>query len=157
MKEFKINPFERFNSDWALVSAGPLEHYNAMTISWGSMGTIWNKPIVTDYGRPDRYTYQFLKEHEAFTVSFYPKTLQHKLLKMGQISGRDCDKAAECGLTPKDIGGCVSFEEAEETLVCRKLYMSKLDYDAVPEDAKRIYQNGIEPHYLIMGELIEVL
>ena len=31
----KIDPFERFNKDWALVTAGTPEHFNGMTISWG--------------------------------------------------------------------------------------------------------------------------
>ena len=69
MQEIRINPFERFNSDWALVTAGTPEHYNSMTISWGSMGTIWNKPVVSVYVRPDRYTWRFLKENDTFTVS----------------------------------------------------------------------------------------
>lgn len=157
VKQFSIDPFERFNSDWAVVTAGPIEKNNGMTISWGSMGTIWNKPIVTIYVRPDRFTWRFLKENGTFTVAFFPAEKKPDLLKMGRISGRDCDKAAECGLTPRDLGGCVSYDEAVETLVCRKIYMNQLNYDAVPDYAKQIYQNGIEPHYLIMGEITEVL
>ena len=151
-----VNPFERFNTDWAVVTAGPIERFNGMTISWGSMGTIWNKPIVTVYVRPDRYTWEFLKENDTFTVSFYPESCRGALVKMGRLSGRDCDKPWEAGLTPKDLGGCVTFAEASQTLVCKKIYMNQLSYDAVPEYAKQIYQNGIEPHYLIMGEVTEI-
>lgn len=157
MQEIHVNPFERFNSDWALVTAGTPERYNSMTISWGSMGTIWNKPIITVYVRPDRYTWRFLNENETFTVSFYPKRFRSALSKMGTLSGRDCDKASEAGLTPKALQVGMTFTEAEQTFVLKKLYMHKLDYDSVPEAAKRIYQNGIEPHYLIMGEVIEIL
>ena len=157
MKQFSIDPFERFNSDWAVVSAGPIGCFNGMTISWGSMGTIWNKPIVTVYVRPDRYTWKFLKENDCFTVAFFPEELRPALLKMGRLSGRDCDKPAECGLTPKDLGGCVSYAEATETLICKKIYMNQLNFDAVPDYAKQIYQNGVEPHYLIMGEVVDVL
>ena len=135
MQEIHVNPFERFNSDWALVTAGTPECYNSMTISWGSMGTIWNKPIITVYVRPDRYTWRFLNENETFTVSFYPKRFRSALSKMGTLSGRDCDKAAEAGLTPKALQDGITFAEAEQTFVLKKLYMHQLDYESVPEAA----------------------
>lgn len=154
--ELQCNPFERFNSDWALVTAGSLEHYNSMTISWGSMGTIWSRPILTVYVRPDRYTWRFLKENDTFTVSFYPESCRAALEIMGRLSGRDGDKAKTAGLTPRPIEDSVTFAEAAQTFVCKKIYMNQLCYDAVPDYAKKIYQNGVEPHYLIMGEVLSV-
>ena len=94
MNNLQFDPFEKFNSDWALLAAGPAANCNAMTISWGSMGTIWGKPVITVYVRPDRYTFGFLKENETFTVSFYPEAFRDALKLMGTASGRDGDKAA---------------------------------------------------------------
>lgn len=150
-----INPFERFNRDWALVTAGTPGHFNSMTISWGSMGTIWGKSVITVYVRPDRFTWQFLKESDTFTVSFYPEEERLALEKMGTLSGRDVDKAAASGLTPKFLENGVTYEEASETFVCRKIYMAPMKYEDVPDAAKRIYVNCIEPHWIIMGEVIE--
>ena len=157
MKEIFCNPFEKFNSDWALLAAGPAGNCNAMTISWGSMGTIWGKPVITVYVRPDRYTWGFLKENDSFTVSFYPEQYRDALMYMGRESGRDGDKAAAAHLTVKPLDGCVTFGEAQETFVCKKLYMHQLDRDACPEAAKQIYRGGVEPHWLIMGEVIDVM
>ena len=158
MKEIQCNPFEKFNSDWALLAAGPVGQCNAMTISWGSMGTIWGKSVITVYVRPDRYTWQFLKDNDTFTVSFYPEKYRDALMLMGRMSGRDGDKAAAAHLTVKPIGdGCVTFAEAAQTFVCRKLYMQQLDYDACPDAAKQIYRNGVEPHWLIMGEVTAIV
>ncbi len=157
MNNLQFDPFEKFNSDWALLAAGPAANCNAMTISWGSMGTIWGKPVITVYVRPDRYTFGFLKENETFTVSFYPERCRDALKVMGTASGRDGDKAAAAHLTRKPLDGCITFAEASETFVCRKLYMHQLDYDACPAAAKQIYRDGVEPHWLIMGEVIEVL
>ncbi len=158
MKEIQCNPFEKFNSGWALVAAGPAEKCNAMTISWGSMGTIWGKPVITVYIRPDRYTFGFLKDNGTFTVSFYPEEYRDALMQMGRLSGRDGDKAAAAHLTVKPLdGGCVTFAEAAETFVCKKIYMQQLDYDACPDAAKQIYQNGVEPHWIIMGEVTAVV
>ena len=110
-----INPFERFNRDWALVTAGTPGHFNSMTVSWGSMGTVWGKSVITVYVRPDRFTWQFLKESDTFTVSFYPEAQRPALEKMGTLSGRDTDKPAASGLTPKFLENGVTYGEASET------------------------------------------
>ena len=158
MKNMPCDPFEKFNSGWALLAAGPAEHCNAMTISWGSMGTIWGKPVITVYIRPDRYTFGFLKDNGTFKVSFHSEEYRDALMQMGRLSGRDGDKAAAAHLTVKPLdGGCVTFAEAAETFVCKKIYMQQLDYDACPDAAKQIYQNGVEPHWIIMGEVTAVV
>ena len=77
MKE-KINPFEKFNNEWALVTAGTKDNFNSMTISWGSFGTLWFKKVITIYIRPDRYTFKFLEENDTFTISFYDEEYKDK-------------------------------------------------------------------------------
>ena len=149
----KIDPFTKFYKDWALVTAGTPDRFNSMTIGWGSMGTIWGKNVITVYIRPDRYTWKFLQDRDTFTVSFYPEMYRDALMKMGRLSGRDTDKVAASGLTPKFLEDGISYQEASETFVCRKIYMAQMQYEDVPDVAKKIYQNGIEPHYIIMGEV----
>ena len=47
MNDYNINPFTKFNNEWALVTSGTPNKFNSMTISWGSMGTLWFKDIIT--------------------------------------------------------------------------------------------------------------
>lgn len=61
MKELKIDPFTKFDKQFALVTAGTKEKFNSMTISWGMLGTVWNEKAATIYIRPSRYTMEFLK------------------------------------------------------------------------------------------------
>ena len=44
-----------------------------MTISWGGLGTLWERPVATVYVKKNRYTFEFMEESDYFTVSFYPK------------------------------------------------------------------------------------
>lgn len=150
----KINPFERFNSDWALVTAGDLESFNSMTISWGSMGTIWGRKVITVYVRPERYTFEFLKKNDHFTVSFYPAEYKDALSIMGTKSGRDTDKVKESSLTPVAFEDSVSYAQAEQTFLCRKIYMKQIGLDDLPEDVAKFYDGGKQTHYIIMGEVI---
>ncbi len=39
--------FQNIGNEWALLTAGDAEHFNTMTISWGSLGFIWQRPVVT--------------------------------------------------------------------------------------------------------------
>ena len=152
-----VNPFTKFEKDWALLTAGTEERYNSMTIGWGSLGTVWNKDVLTVYVRPDRYTWEFLRDNEYFTVSFFPESCREALAIMGQMSGRDGDKAAAAGLMPRALPQGITFKEAAETFVCKKIYMAPMAYEDVPPVAQRIYQNGIEPHWIIMGEVVDYL
>ena len=62
------------------------------------------------------------------------------------------------GLTPKFLENGITFEEASETYVCKKIYCEQLNKEKFPELAKKFYQaEGEEPaHYMIIGELIQV-
>ena len=57
-QDIQYNPFEMIGKQWLLVSAGDKERCNTMTASWGGVGVIWNKNVVTVYIRPQRYTHE---------------------------------------------------------------------------------------------------
>ena len=119
---FNTEIFSQFDKKWALLTAGELGNFNSMTVSWGGLGTIWNKSVATVYVRLSRYTHEFMDNNDYFTVSFYPEAQRKTLGVLGSKSGRDMDKINGSGLTPVKAGKSVSFKEAEITLVCRKLF-----------------------------------
>ena len=59
--EIKENPIELFDQKWALVTTGVPGDVNTMTISWGSLGELWGKPVVTVYVSSSRYTHEFME------------------------------------------------------------------------------------------------
>ncbi len=158
MENVKINPFEKFDKDWALVTAGTKDSFNSMTISWGTMGTLWSTPVVIVFIKPVRYTHSFVEKAEYFTVSFYDKKYKSALGIMGSKSGKDVDKVKEAGLTPKFLENGITFEEASETFVCKKIYMDQLDIKKFPDFAKKFYASEKEApaHSIIIGQLIKV-
>ncbi|MDO4648852.1 MAG: flavin reductase family protein [Eubacteriales bacterium] len=156
MTEMMMNPFTKFDKEWALVTSGTKEKFNSMTISWGSVGTLWFKSIVTIYIRPDRYTFEFLKENDTFTLSFFGEENREALQIMGSRSGRNVDKVEAAGLTPEFLKDGITYKEAKQTIICRKLYMQKMNLDAVPEEARRYYETDADMHHMIIGEVIKV-
>ena len=126
--ELQDNPFALLGDEWALLTAGDgLAGYNPMTVSWGGVGVIWGKPAATVYVRPQRHTFGLMEQSGHYTLSFYGKDHRDALAFCGSKSGRDYDKAKECGLTPVELDGGVAFEEARLVLVCKKLYWNDID------------------------------
>ncbi len=155
--EFSTDILNVFNRQWALLTAGTEERFNTMTISWGGLGIIWNKPVATVYVRTSRYTHDFMDENEYFTVSFYPEEYRKALGVLGSKSGRDMDKMHDSGLTPVSVGASMSFREAEVTQACKKLYRQLLYVNAMPEDVARDLYEGDAPHDMYIGEIVEII
>ena len=113
--------------DWALLTAGKGGDYNTMTVSWGMMGELWGKDVVTVFVRPQRYTYEFMEKYGDFSLSFFESDYHRTLAFCGSKSGRDVDKAKECGLTLAELGGAPAFEEARLVVTCRKLAFADIN------------------------------
>ena len=155
--EFTTDIFKQFDKKWALLTAGKEKEFNTMTISWGGLGTIWNKPVATVYVRESRYTHEFMDNNDYFTVSFYPEQYKKTLGVLGSVSGRTMDKINASGLTPVKAGDSVSFKEAELTLVCRKLFMQRLEEKNMPDDiVKKLYSTH-DLHDMYIGEVVEII
>ena len=155
--EFTTDILSVFDKKWALLTAGTKDNFNAMTISWGGAGTLWGKPVVTTYVRTSRYTHEYMDSNDYFTISFYPEDKKSILGVFGSKSGRDIDKMNYEGLTAKEAGESISFEEAELTLVCKKLFKQQLDEKNMPEDVIKSYYEGDAPHDMYIGEVVEII
>ena len=158
LKNFKTEIFSQFDRKWALLTAGTMKNYNTMTISWGGMGTLWGRSVITVYVRPSRYTYGYMNDNDYFTVSFYPESYRKDLGVLGSLSGRDGDKVSRTSLTPAEASrSSVTFREAERTFVCRKLYAQDLDPAAIPEETKSEFYDDSSFHRVYIGKVVELL
>lgn len=154
---FTTDIFSQFDRKWALLTAGTMEKFNTMTISWGGLGTLWNKPVATVYVRTSRYTHEFMDDSEYFTISFYPESYKEKLALLGRESGRDMDKMHVDGLTAEKAGESVTFAEAEVTFVCRKLFMQQMDPAKIPGEIVKALYSKDAPHDMYIGEVVDVI
>ncbi len=157
MMEFTTDILSVFDKKWALLTAGDGDSFNTMTISWGGLGTLWNKPVATVYVRTSRYTHDFMDTNDFFTVSFYPEECRRILGVLGSKSGREIDKMKDSGLTPVKAGDSVSFKEAEVTLVCRKMFKQQLDVENMPAEVAKAMYEGQAPHDMYIGEIVDII
>lgn len=158
IEKFNTQIFELFHKKWALLTAGTEDHFNSMTIAWGTMGTVWSKPVVTVYVNPLRYTYDFMNKNELFTVGFFSEEYRQALNLMGTRSGRDGDPLKGTSLTPCYLDKAVYYKEAEITFVCQKLYEQNWDKAAIPQEiAEHYYAPTHLPHRTYIGEVIKII
>ena len=167
-EELNANPFTLIGKEWMLVTSADEgeglacgKDYNTMTASWGGMGILWGKPVSFVFVRPQRHTFGFTERNGRMTLSFFGPEYRDALNFCGTKSGREYDKAAECGLTPAaESDGCgraVWFEEAKLVLVTRKLYAKPLDPDAFLDAGARSMYGDDDFHTVYVCEIEKVL
>ena len=132
---------------------------NTMTIGWGAISYIWNKPIFMVAVRYSRHTYSLIEKSREFTVSMpLEKDLLKALAFCGSRSGRDVNKFEECGLSLADsrslstpvIGDCELHYE------CRVVYQQAMEPFALdPEIRSQMYGGNNDFHVLYYGEILE--
>ena len=105
----------------ALVSCGsPDGKSNLITVAW--TGTICtNPPMLYISVRPERYSYDLIKETMEFTLNLTTAAMARATDWCGVRSGRDYDKWAETGLTPESgvKVSCPSVAESPLSIECR--------------------------------------
>lgn len=155
-QEFAKNGFNWFTENLILCS-GDTAASNAMTIGWGGIGNYLGheRPAVTVYVAPARYTWQFMERYPRFTIMQFddPEVAKY----MGSHSGRDGDKAAALGLhVAYTKHGTPYYEEATTVIECETMtawHQTEADFR---NDTPRQWYNGFEAgiHTVYIGEVI---
>lgn len=157
-KDLLFNPFNMIGKRWMLLSAGTARKCNTMTVSWGSLGVLWNKPVATVYVRPQRYTLEFLNREANFSLCTFDEKYHEALSYCGSHSGRDGDKIKASGLTPAFDEAAPYFQEAKAIFLCKKLYCQDFDPACFldPSLDAANYANK-DYHKMIIGSIEKVL
>ncbi|MCY6369096.1 flavin reductase family protein [Clostridium ganghwense] len=130
---------------------------NTMTISWGSIGFEWNKPIFTVFVRKSRYTHQFVEKSGKFTVSIpVDDSMKEDLAFCGKKSGRDVNKFEECNLKIEEgkeinvpvVGECGLVYE------CRVVYKQDMDLNLIDEEIRKVKYSDEDIHTVYYGEIV---
>ena len=155
-EDFTENGFQWFN-DAELLAAGDSVKSNAMTIGWGSIGTLWGRSALTVFVAEKRYTKEFMDKAQYFTVMAFEVKDSKILSYMGSKSGRDGDKAKALGLhTAYTANGTPYYTEASMVIECKIMYSAPFDPQNFKSDVpKRMYANfpaGI--HTMYIGEVV---
>ncbi len=160
IRELLLHPFEIWDKRWFLLTCGDFakKDFNAMTVAWGSFGTMWNRPFAQVVVRPVRHTFGFMERHDSFTLCSFPERYREALNLLGTTSGRDGDKIAAARLTPMAASRVASpcYEEADLVIECAKMYWQ--DFDPAHFLATHIARQypAKDYHRVYFGEVLAV-
>jgi flavin reductase (DIM6/NTAB) family NADH-FMN oxidoreductase RutF len=151
-----IHPTVQWAEQWFLLTAGDFraKQFNPMTVSWGSIGTMWGKPFVQVFVRPQRHTMKFLERYPGFTLCAFPGQYREALNVCGGVSGATVDKIAKSGLTPLATSvGAPGYEEAELIIECVKMYRQMVDPAGfLDKEIDKNYEKK-DYHHIFFGEI----
>ena len=159
-EELNVNAHKIWDNDWPLLTSGSFKenNFNCMTVGWGSIGSVWNKPFVQVFVRHHRYTFEFMERYDNFTLSVLGKEYKKALNLLGTKSGRDMDKIAAAGLTPiaSQVVSSPGFEEAELIIECKKMYWQDLDPQTILQDNVHKMYAAKDYHRIYFGEILSI-
>lgn len=157
LDSLKINPFSSFKKDWALVSAGDEQSSNTMTVSWGGLGIIWQKPVSFIFIRPQRYTFEFLENKTHYSICFLGNEYRDILNTCGTVSGREVNKIKKTGLVPIFNEKAPYFEQSCTTFICRKIHSQFIDPECFIDKNINIQYKNKDYHKIFIGEIEKCL
>jgi len=133
------------------------DRLNTMTIGWGSIGFIWQKPILTVMVRNSRHTHNLIENAQDFSVSVPSLgTLKKPLAIAGTQSGRDIDKFKECSITAqeaKEIGSPV-IGECSLIFECRLVFKQLMEPDKLDKSIREAFYENNDYHVMYYGEIL---
>lgn len=130
---------------------------NTMTISWGMIGIIWNKPIFQVLVRESRYTHSLIEESDDFTINI-PKENEMKeaLVFCGSNSGRDVNKFGKCNLklSPSKIVNSPIINDCNIYLECKIIAKQKIIEEQISSDLGISFYGNGDYHTMYYGEIV---
>ena len=139
-----------------LVTQGADGKPNVMTIGWGTMGSIWSRPVFVVLVRPSRYTYSRLEQVSDFTVNVPPRDLAAAMSYCGTVSGRDHDKFQDMHLTPipsREVRPPI-IKECVVHYECRTLHRNDVAPEVLAQAVREEAYPGGDFHRIYFGEIV---
>lgn len=127
------------------------EQVNTMTVSWGTLGIDWAKPVFTVFVRENRFTRELLEQNPEFTINIPYGSFDKKILGIcGTKTGHNGNKLDAAGLTLEapEVISVPAIRELPLTLECRVIYKQAQDPQAITKENKRkFYPQNVDSSF----------
>jgi flavin reductase (DIM6/NTAB) family NADH-FMN oxidoreductase RutF len=135
------------------VKAG--ESLNTMTIGWGLIGFIWQRPVFMVAVRDSRHTFSLIEKAVDFTITMPTGDMKDALMFCGSKSGRDLDKFKACNVIPMAAQQTISpvLQMPGIHLECRICFKAPMDPTYLNQALEELYP-AKDYHTLYFGEIL---
>ena len=157
---YKSNVFTDIDKKWGIITAGDKAvGFNGMTVSWGGLGILWNKPVAYIFVRKSRYTHEYLDKSKSISISFLSDEYKKEKTLFGRASGRDLDKFKETNLTPSYDSNTNTYyvEEADMAFLMKVLYEIDIQEEGMPKEVVSLCYPTKDMHTMYVCEILKYL
>ncbi|MCD7978088.1 MAG: flavin reductase [Tannerellaceae bacterium] len=144
------------------ITSGTSADYNSMVAGWGGPGTMFGKPVTWCFLRANRYTLEYIRKEQTYTMAYFPEQYNDQVLFLGSKTGRDTDKMKESTLTPVETpSGMMGYKEAEAIIECKLVEITSVTPDDFYlKEGKDFVIEGYEDagdyHKMVFGEITKI-
>lgn len=162
VKDIDMNLFKLYSENYSVLTSGNKDSYNSMTASWGGWGQLFDKPVAWSFLRSNRYTLEFIRKNQTYTVSFFDELHKEQVLYFGSKTGKGSDKMKESTLTSAITpSGLTTYKEAILILECKLVEITTVKPDDFKDaEGKKFvedaYKEAKDYHKLTFGEITQV-
>ncbi len=148
--------------DHTVITAGTESKFNSMPASWEAMGRYFRQPTTFCLLGANRYTLEFIKQQQSYTMSFFPKQYTADVMDFGRRSGRDTDKMSETRLTHVQTPSAnITYKQAYAVIECRLFEITTVNpSDFYTADGKKFVEDALNEandyHKLVFGTITNV-
>lgn len=133
------------------------DRLNTMTIGWGNIGWIWQKPMLMVMVRYSRYTYELIDKAKDFSVSVPSRgELKKSLGIAGTKTGREVDKFKEADLTAQNAQSIESPVIGECGLIfeCKVVFKQVMEPENLDNSIREDCYPNDDYHVMYYGEIV---
>ncbi|MGI5911924.1 MAG: flavin reductase family protein [Syntrophomonadaceae bacterium] len=133
------------------------DRLNTMTIGWGTIGYIWQKPILMVMVRYSRHTYDLIDKAPDFSVSLpAPGEMKKNLTMAGSKSGRDVDKFEAAAVNPQAARHINSpvIKDCKLVFECKTVFKQIMDPELLDDSIRTKSYPDSDYHVMYYGEIV---
>ena len=131
----------------ALLTAEEPAGFSVQTVKYGALGTFQEKKVYLLDVEPGSRICASIKGSDYFTVSYFPPKWDRIYAAFDPGVGGGAEELEKTGLSPECREHGITYRQADEIYICKKLYMKHLIMEDIPED--------VFAHYIVIGEIID--
>lgn len=154
----KENPITLFSQDNMVLISSAEGKKNAMTVSWGEFGYLFNNPVYTLFIKKKRYSRKLLDKSTRSVLCRMDEVGHQYSAMFRKMSGYDHDKFAESGLKVLSDDGFPYFEKSNLVIFGEKVYVSKIHRgDLADKQIKQTHKFENSLYYIYIYKITKVL
>lgn len=138
------------------ITCGQRDKTNIMSTHWGSLGTIWNRPVFILPVRKSKLSHALIDENGCFAISVPIKDMRNEIVICDHLSGYDVNKFESLHLHPKRAKKIPTYtiSECGLFLECKVIYKTDMQREQLDDKLREDMYSQKDFHTMYFAEVV---